>query len=80
MYRREFTAEELALISCPTLILAGDDDTAQPPHNSESMAAGIRGARMVRIPGAGHSSTLETPEAVIAAMQQLLQGAQKARC
>ena len=74
MNRREFTAEELALISCPTLVIAGEEDTAQPPRNSESMVTGIRGARMVRIPGAGHSSSLETPEAVNAAIQELLRG------
>jgi pimeloyl-ACP methyl ester carboxylesterase len=74
MNRREFTAEELALISCPTLVIAGEEDTAQPPRNSESMVTGIRGARMVRIPGAGHSSSLETPEAVTAAIQELLRG------
>jgi pimeloyl-ACP methyl ester carboxylesterase len=77
MNRREFTAEELALISCPTLVIAGEEDTAQPPRNSESMMAGIRGARMVRIPGTGHSSSLETPEQVTAAMEELLRGAAK---
>jgi 3-oxoadipate enol-lactonase len=74
MNRREFTAEELALIRCPTLIITGEDDTAQPPRNSDSMMAGIRGAKAVRIPGAGHSSSLETPEAVTAAMRELLEG------
>ena len=73
MNRREFTAEELALIRCPTLIITGEDDTAQPPRNSKSMVAGIRGARTVRIPGAGHSSSLEEPDAVIAAMKALFQ-------
>jgi molybdopterin biosynthesis enzyme MoaB len=29
---------------------------------------------MVRIPGTGHSSSLETPEAVSAAIQELLRG------
>jgi pimeloyl-ACP methyl ester carboxylesterase len=73
MNRREFTAEELALISCPTLVITGEEDTAQPPRNSASLAAGIRGARKVNILGAGHSSSLETPDAVIAAMWELLQ-------
>ena len=39
------------------------------------MIAGIRGARHVNIPGAGHSSCLETPDAVTAAMQELFQSA-----
>jgi len=78
MNRREFRADELAAIRCPTLIITGDDDTAQPAGNSASLIAGIRGARHVNIPGAGHSSCLETPDAVIAAMQELLQSAKKA--
>jgi pimeloyl-ACP methyl ester carboxylesterase len=73
MNRREFRGKELAAICCPTLIITGEDDTAQPPANSKSLIDGIRGARHVNIPGAGHSSSLETPEAVIAAMQEFLQ-------
>jgi 3-oxoadipate enol-lactonase len=75
MNRREFTAEELALISCPTLVITGEEDSAQPPRNSASLVDGIRGARMVSIPGAGHSSSLEDPDAVIAAMRELLRQA-----
>jgi pimeloyl-ACP methyl ester carboxylesterase len=40
------------------------------------MVAGIRGARFVTIPKAGHSSSLEQPEAVIAAMRELFQSAE----
>ena len=77
MNRREFRASELAAIRCPTLIITGEDDTAQPPMNSKSLIAGIRGARHVNIPGAGHSSSLETPDEVTAAMQEFLQSAKK---
>jgi pimeloyl-ACP methyl ester carboxylesterase len=73
MNRREFRATEMAAIRCPTLIITGEEDSAQPPQNSKSMIAGISGARQVNIPGTGHSSCLEAPEAVIAAMQGLLQ-------
>jgi pimeloyl-ACP methyl ester carboxylesterase len=79
MNRREFIAEELALIQCPTLVIVGEEDNAQPPRNSESLVTGIRGARMVRIPMAGHSSSLEDPEAVIATMRELLQASQNSR-
>lgn len=75
MNRREFRADELAAIRCPTLIITGEDDTAQPPRNSASLFTGVRGARMVNIPGAGHSSCLETPDAVTAAMQEFFQAA-----
>jgi len=73
MNRREFRASELAAIRCPTLIITGEDDTAQPPINSKSLIVGISGSRHVNISGAGHSSSLEQPEAVIAAMRELLQ-------
>jgi pimeloyl-ACP methyl ester carboxylesterase len=78
MNRRQFRAEEMAAIRCPTLVITGEDDTAQPPRNSASLIAGIRDAHHVSIPGAGHSSCLETPEAVTAAMQELFQSTKKA--
>lgn len=71
MQRREITTDELRTIQCPTLIIAGEDDTARPPSDSERMAAFIPGARLVRITGSGHSSALEAPDAVIAAMRGL---------
>jgi len=75
MNRREFRNDELAAIGCPTLIIAGEDDTEQPPRNSMRLAAQIRGAKLVVVPGAGHSSALEQPEAVIAAMEELFRRA-----
>jgi pimeloyl-ACP methyl ester carboxylesterase len=77
MNRREFRASEMAAIHCPTLVITGEDDTAQPPANSASLFTGIRGARLINIPCAGHSSSLEQPEAVIAAMRELLTSAAK---
>lgn len=73
MNRREFTGQEMSAIRCATMIIVGAEDTAQPPQNSQTLASGIRGAKLVSIPGAGHSSCLEQPEAVIAAMQEILQ-------
>jgi 3-oxoadipate enol-lactonase len=77
MNRRAVRADELKAIHCPTLIIAGEEDTAQPPRNSESLAVSIRGARFITVPGAGHSSSLEQPEAVIAAMRELFQSAER---
>jgi 3-oxoadipate enol-lactonase len=72
MNRREFSEKELAAIKCPTLIITGDDDTAQPPVRSERMARIIANSRLVRVPACGHSSSLEQPQAVIEAMQELI--------
>jgi pimeloyl-ACP methyl ester carboxylesterase len=54
----------LKSIRCPTLVLVGDGDALTPPVLSEEIAAGIAGARLVRVPDCGHLSTLERPEPV----------------
>jgi 3-oxoadipate enol-lactonase len=72
--RREVGPDELRSINCPTLVIAGEDDTSRPPGDSERLASFIPKARLVRIPGSGHSSSLEAPKAVIAAMEELLKG------
>jgi 3-oxoadipate enol-lactonase len=74
MNRPAFNSQELAAIRCPTLIITGEDDTPQPPVNSEKLQAAIRNSRVVRIPGCGHSSSLEAPQEVIAAMRELIEG------
>lgn len=74
MNRPAFSAQELAAIRCPTLIITGEDDTPQPPGNSEKLQAAIRNSRLVRISGCGHSSSLEAPQQVIAAMLELIEG------
>jgi 3-oxoadipate enol-lactonase len=69
---RKGVLDELGAIRCPTLVITGEDDTAQPARNSEQIAAGIKGAKLVRIPACGHSSSLEQPEAVTAAMREII--------
>lgn len=64
--------DELGRISVPTLVVVGEEDVATPPPKAERIAAGITGARIVRIPHAGHSSTVEEPEAVTSAMESFL--------
>jgi pimeloyl-ACP methyl ester carboxylesterase len=57
-----------AAISCPTLVLVGDDDQLTPPTLAREMAAGIPGARLVVVPECGHLSTMERPQAVTQAL------------
>lgn len=64
----------LASIACPTLVLVGEGDELTPPDLSREMAAGIPGARLSIVPGCGHLSTLENPDAVNAALTEWLQG------
>jgi pimeloyl-ACP methyl ester carboxylesterase len=58
----------LSEIRCPTLMLVGDGDELTPPELAKEIAAGISGAKLVVVPGCGHLSTIEQPEAVNAAM------------
>ncbi|HLJ87274.1 MAG TPA: alpha/beta hydrolase [Candidatus Angelobacter sp.] len=71
MNRRD-AAADLGVIRCPTLVITGEDDTAQPPQNGERMAAGIRLSTFIKIPACGHSCSLEAPEAVVEAMKKIL--------
>ena len=66
---------ELRRITAPTTIIVGDEDVATPPAKAARMAAGIAGARLVTIAGAGHSSSVEQPAAVTAAIVDHLTGA-----
>lgn len=69
---RAGVAESLHRIRMPTLVVVGAEDVATPPARSEALAAGIAGARLVRIAGAGHTPTLEQPAAVNAALGAFL--------
>ena len=56
-------------IDVPTLVLSGEEDVAVTPARSRRTAEAIRGARFQTIPRAGHSSSLENPEAVTEALR-----------
>lgn len=61
---RNGVEEELGRISCPTLVIVGDEDVATKPEKAKFIQMGISGARLHVIPGAGHSSCIEKPEMV----------------
>jgi 3-oxoadipate enol-lactonase len=63
---------ELASIKVPTLLVVGTDDALSPPAEAEDMSARIPQARLVLIPGAGHLSNLENPDAFAAALMGFL--------
>jgi 3-oxoadipate enol-lactonase len=62
----------LGEIAAPTLVLVGERDEETPLSYAEALAAGIAGARLQIIPGAGHISNLEAPEAVNIALREHL--------
>jgi len=62
----------LTTVRCPTLVLVGDGDELTPPELSKEICAGIAGARLVVVPGCGHLSTVDKPDAVNAALAEWL--------
>lgn len=60
----------------PTVILVGSADTIIPPELGAELAAGIAGAELVSVDGAGHFSPLEDPAAVAAALTAWLDRAE----
>ena len=73
--RRADSRPLLAQIRCPTLVLCGREDQILPLQLSEEMAAGIAGAKLVVLEGAGHMAPLEQPDGVTQAMREWLQAA-----
>lgn len=63
---------ELGRIRARTLVIVGDEDVATTPEKARALVAGVAGARLVTIPGAGHSSSVEHPAAVTAAIENFL--------
>jgi pimeloyl-ACP methyl ester carboxylesterase len=61
--QRGASFDVLPTISVPTLVLVGEFDQLTPPADSAAIAAGIPGARLVTIDGAGHMANLEHPDA-----------------
>ncbi len=71
LFRKPVSAEELARIRCPTAVISGEEDHAVRPERSRKLQQAIPGATFVPIPRAGHSSSLEEPEAINAALREL---------
>lgn len=70
---RPDSSESLAGISCPTLVMCGEEDSLCPPRLHREMAAMIPGSTLAVIPDCGHLSTIEQPAAVNRALLHWLQ-------
>ncbi len=56
----------LATVSVPTLVVWGEADRIVDLYHGRAYTAGMPGARLEVIPGAGHLPQLETPDALLA--------------
>jgi pimeloyl-ACP methyl ester carboxylesterase len=60
------------LAEIPTLVVVGDRDRLTPPANARAISAAVPGSRLLELRGAGHCTMLEQPEAVNAALIDLV--------
>ncbi len=64
----------LGNITCPTLVVVGDEDELTPPELAREMAAGIPDAQLEVIKDCGHMSTMEKPDQLTGLLQDWLTG------
>lgn len=67
-------AEQLASVTCRTLVIHGEADPLVPLPNGEDTAKRIAGARLLTIPGMGHDLPPEPVSQIVAALIPHLQG------
>jgi pimeloyl-ACP methyl ester carboxylesterase len=71
--RREDISDRLGGIRAPALVVHGEEDVAIEMERARALADALPNlVELVTVPGAGHSSTVEQPEAVTAAVERFL--------
>lgn len=71
--RRDDITDRLGEISAPALVIHGEEDVAIEMERAQVMADGLLNLiDFVKIPAAGHTSTVEQPEAVTEAIETFL--------
>ena len=66
--------DRAAAITCPTLILVGEEDGITPPSLSEELQHLIPGSRLAPIERAGHLANAEQPQAFNGTIESFLSG------
>jgi len=74
MAERPDSMSLLPLITCPTLVIVGEEDGTTPPSEARLMEQGIPGARLSIIPGAGHICNFEQPDLFNHEVEQFADG------
>jgi pimeloyl-ACP methyl ester carboxylesterase len=72
MLARPDSTADLARISCPALVMVGDEDEITPVADAEMMQNQIARSRLVVLPEAGHLSNLEAPDGFTLALSDFL--------
>ena len=70
----DYTAD-LARVTAPTLVIVGEHDRTTTTRAARVLHEGIPGSELVVVPGAGHMSFVEAPEAYLGAVRSFLREA-----
>ena len=62
----------LAHMSCPALVVVGEEDSLTPPDVSDAMQRELPRSTLTVIPGVGHLSNLEAPDQFSKALEDFL--------
>ncbi len=80
MADRADSVAHLRTITCPTLVVVGQEDHTTPLADAQLMAAAIPGARLAVIPAAGHLSNLEQPDVFNDLVQDFVEALRAEAC
>jgi len=75
MAERTDARADLPLLGLPVLVIVGEHDAISTRGEMSALAAEIPGARLVEVSGAGHTTPMEAPAAVTAALLEFLRDA-----
>ena len=70
----ELTVDDLARVSVPVLVMAGDDDLIPLSHTA-AFFAGLPEAQLAIVPGASHAVPMEHPQEVVGLIERFLESA-----
>jgi 3-oxoadipate enol-lactonase len=59
-------------ITCPTLVLVGEEDPATPVTSARAINEAVKGSKLIIIPQASHLSPVEQPQAITSAIADFL--------
>jgi pimeloyl-ACP methyl ester carboxylesterase len=69
----------LGEVRCPTLVVAGENDTTIPLSAKQRLSQEIRGARLAQFPNSGHATPIDEAQAFNRAVEQFLDEVERGR-
>ena len=72
MMDRPDSTPDLSRMNAPVLVIVGEEDAFTPPDDSERMQRLIERSQLVVLPGVGHLSNLEAPDAFSTALESFV--------